>query len=144
MFHDIQNQLMVKQTITTAAAVSTDVYDLGKEGADISIGEAYSALFVPTTAATGGATYTLEVIQSSASGMSSPDVLATRAIAAGVLTVDTQFILSIPQGAISKRYLAFRVTPAGGTTPSVVLSAFLVPDKEIAVNKYFAKVYETL
>ncbi len=144
MFHDIQNQLMVKQAVAAAAVVSADVYDLVKPTTDPSIGRMLAALFVPTVAAAGGATYTLEVIQSAASGMTSPDVIATRVVTAAELALDALVSLPIPQGSISKRYIAFRVTPVGGTTPTVTLSAYLVPLDEIPVNKQFAKVYTTI
>jgi hypothetical protein len=148
MFHDIQNQLMVKQAFTTGATLSTDVYDLGKEGIDISIGEMFSGLIVATTAPAGTVTatsYTLEVLQSSAANMSSPDVLVTKSVLPAALAVDRQVTLTIEQGSISKRYLSFRVTAVGGTAPTVTLSGFLVPTKEIAIkDKYFPKVYSTI
>lgn len=144
MFHDIQNQLMVKEAVATAVVVSTDVYDFVKAGTDQSIGRMLAALFVPTIAATGGATYTLEVIQSTVAGMTSPDVIATRVATAAELKVDALISLPIPQGSISKEFIAFRVTPVGGTTPTVTLSAYLVPLDEIPVNKQFAKVYTTI
>lgn len=148
MFHDIQNQLMVKQAFTTGATLSTDVYDLGKEGIDISIGEMFSGLIVATTAPAGtvaATSYTLEVLQSSAANMGTPDVVATKSALAAELEVDKQVILPIAQGSISKRYLSFRVTAVGGTAPTVTLSGFLVPSKEIAVkDKYFPKVYNTI
>lgn len=148
MFHDIQNQLMVKQAITTGATLSTDVYDLvATNGMDPSIGRMYAALFVPTVAAAGtvvATSYTLEVLQSTVSAMTSPDVIATGSYAGTSFTLDAMFQVVIPQGSISKEFIAFRVTAVGGTAPTVTLSAYLVPVDEIPVNKFFKKVYTTI
>lgn len=139
---------MVKQAITTGATLSTDVYDLvATNGMDPSIGRQFSALFVPTVAAAGSVvatSYTLEVLQSTVSAMTSPDIIATRSVAGTAMTVDSAFEVPIPQGSISKEFIAFRVTAVGGTSPTVTLSAYLVPSDEIPVNKFFKKVYTTI
>lgn len=134
---------MSAQTVTAAPVLSTDVLDLIKEGADPSIGTMLAGLVVPTlvTAATGA--FTVEVLQSSASNMAAPDVIATAIFPLAKIVVDEFLAVPIPQGSISKRYIALRVTPAVALD-SVAFSGYIVPEKEVPVNKFFAKVYETI
>lgn len=147
MFHDIQNQLSSKQALAgVTATVSTDVYDTGKVGgSDISIGgkTGISVLVVPTTVtvATGG--IKIEFIQSASDTMSSPDVLATRDIAAADLKVDSRLELPIPQGSISKRFVAIRYT-GGNAALAANVSGYIVPTAEIPVWTPFPKVYNTI
>ena len=147
MFHDIQNQLSTKQAFTTGTAVSTDTYDLNAIGHDPSIGRTLSGLFAVTTAAGGGViatSYTLQVIQSAAANLGTPDVIATRTVLGSECTIDKQFGVPIPQGSISKRYLGLQVVTTGGTAPTVSMSNYIVPQSEIPFNKFFTKVYETI
>jgi hypothetical protein len=147
MFHDIQNQLSTKQAFTTGTAVSTDTYDLNAIGTDPSVGRLLAGLFSVTTAAGGtvvATSYKLDVIQSAAANLSSPDVIATGTVLGSACTIDKQFIVPIPQGSITKRYLGLQVTTTGGTAPTVSLSGYIVPQDEIPVNKFFSKVYTTI
>lgn len=147
MFHDIQNQLSVKQAVANVTPViSTDVYDTGKVGgSDISIGgkTGISALVVPTTVtvATGG--FTVDVIQSATNNMASPDVIATRIFLAADMIVDKRLEIPIPQGSISKQFLAIRYT-GGNAALNTVVSGYLVPTQEIPAWKPFPKVYPSL
>lgn len=136
MFHDFQNQLMTK---AAATGTSTDVFDLVKAGADISIGENLSALVVPTAISVAG-TLVVNIIQSATSNMASPDVLATKTFTLATTDIDKQLEVVLPQGVITKQYLALSFSGTG--TASV--SAWLVLSKNIAVNKYFPKVYPSL
>lgn len=147
MFHDIQNQLSTKQAFTTGTAVSTDTYDLNSTTSDPSIGRLLAGLFAVTTAAGGtvvATSYKLDVIQSTAANLSSPDVIATATVTGASCTIDKQFVVPIPQGSITKRYLGLQVTTTGGTAPTVSLSGYIVPQDEIPVNKFFSKVYTTI
>ncbi len=145
MYLDIQNELMSKAAIASAAVVSADTFDLGAANIDPSIGELMAGLFVVTTAATGGATYAFEVITSAAADLSTPTVIASVSGVTGAsLVVDREVIVPIPQGSISQRYLGFRVTPTGGTAPAMNVSAHYVPLKEIPAYKPFPKAYTTI
>lgn len=147
MFHDIQNQLSTKQAYTTGTAVSTDTYDLNAVGHDPSIGRDLCGLFAITTTAAGTVTatsYDLQVIQSAAANLSSPTVLATRNILGSAAVVNQQFAVPIPQGSITQRYLGLQVVTNGGTAPTVSMSNYIVPQDEVPVNKFFAKVYTTI
>ena len=147
MFHDIQNTLSIKQAITsTTPTLSTDVYDTGKVGgSDISIGghSAISALVVPTavTVATGG--IKIEILQSAASDMSSPDVIASKDVPAAQLLVNANLEVPFTQGSISKRYIALRYT-GGNAALNTNVCGYLVPSAEIPMYKSFPKVYQTL
>ena len=149
MFHDIQNELMSKAAITTAAVVSADTFDLGAVGTDPSIGELMAGLFISTTAPAGtvaATSYLFEVITSAAANLGSPTVIASASVttASGNLAVDKRVIVPIPQGSITQRYLGFRVTPTGGTAPTFSVSAQYVPLKEIPAYKPFPKAYTTI
>jgi hypothetical protein len=150
MFQDIQNELMSKAAITTAAVVSADTFDLGAVGTDPSIGELMAGLFTVTAAAGGSpaaTSYLFEVITSASPVLTSPTVIASSGAvltAGGRLAVDQEVIVPIPQGSISQRYLGFRVTPTGGTSPTLSVSAHYVPLKEIPAYKPFPKAYTTI
>lgn len=147
MFHDIQNQLSSKQALAgVTPTLSTDVYDTGKAGgSDISIGgkTGISVLVVPTTVTTPTGGVTVEFIQSAAENMSSPDVLATRVFAAADMVVDKRLELPIPQGSISKRYVAIRYT-GGNAALAANVSGYIVPTAEIPAWKPFPKAYNTI
>lgn len=139
---------MSKAAIAAVAVVSADQYDLNAVGHDPSIGSpGLAGYFSVTTAAAGTAiatSYTLEVIQSTVSAMTAPDVLATRSVAGTACTVNAQFGVPLAQGVITKRFLALRVTAVGGTAPTLAISGYLVPRDIIPVNKFFTKVYTTI
>lgn len=141
---------MSKAAITTAAVVSADTFDIGAVNSDVSIGELMAGKFVVTTAAAGTAlatSYLFEVITSAAANLSSPTVVASSGAvltAGGRLAVDREVIVPIPQGSITQRYLGFRVTPTGGTAPTLSVSAHYVPLKDIPTYKPFPKAYTTI
>jgi hypothetical protein len=137
MFHDFQNQLISK---APATGMSPDVWDTGRfGGSDISIGCNISGLIVPTLVTTPG-TLTVNIIQSTLSTMAAPDVIATKTFAIGALDVDKQLEVVMGQGVISKQYIAFSFSG----TAVINASGFLVKSEDIAVNKFFPKVYASL
>ena len=149
MYLDIQNELMSKAAIAGAAVVSADTFDIGAVNSDVSIGELMAGLFVVTTAAAGtvaATSYLFEVITSAAANLGTPTVIASVSVATPLtnLTADKEVIVPIPQGSISQRYLGFRVTPTGGTAPTLSVSAHYVPLKEIPAFKPFPKAYTTI
>lgn len=147
MFLDIQNELMSKAAIAGTAVVSADTFDLGAAGTDPSIGELMAGVFTSVVAPAGApaaTSYTFEVITSASANLSSPTVIASASALVADLGVDKRVIVPIPQGSISQRYLGFRVTAVGGTTPTFTVSAHYVPLKEIPAYKPFPKAYETI
>lgn len=125
---DFETLLSDSQAVT-ADAVSTNAYDTGAasgEG-DIGSGEPMCIEFnveVAADATTGDETYTFQVIESAASNLGSATVLASRTIAASLLTAGYTFALVIPP--TSLRYVGANYD-VGGTTPSVTVSANIKP-----------------
>lgn len=143
---DFQNELFAKQAVTTAA-VKSDAYDLTSAGHDPSIGDQISGLIAVTTAAGGAVvatSYKLDVIQAADSSFTTPDVLASVTYAGSTFTKDKKYEIPVPQGVITKRYIGLQITPTGGTTPTLSVSGYIVPSREIPVNTNFTKVQITI
>lgn len=139
---DALNQLSDAQALT-ATAVSTNTYDSETAGNDMSIGEELVLAVAVDVAAdftTGNETYELQIIQSAAADLSSPDVLAARAILAADLTAGSTHYLGMPSGSKTKRYLGARYV-LGGTTPTLTLTTFLQPGSMIDKQKFYANNY---
>lgn len=139
MRFDSENQLSIEQAFTGSAAVSTHSYKKQSAAQDISIGCRMALLVLPTVAQGAGSTMTVEVIQSAAAALTSPDVLSTVTVLAAAMTLGDQLEVPIPQGTMSKQYLGARVTLSGGTT-TITADIYLVPQDEIAQYKSFVKV----
>lgn len=139
MILDTQALLSDAQAVT-ADAVSTNTYDSGAAGNDVSIGEELCIMVTVDTAAdftTGDETYAFQVIQSANANLSSPDVLSVRTVLAADLTAGAKIHLPIPMGSKSKRYLGLNYD-VGGTSPSVTVTAAIVPSKFADVYKAYA------
>lgn len=140
---DALNQLSDAQAFTGGTTVSTNTIDTGSAGNDISIGEELALAVAVDVAAdftTTDETYTIQIIQSAAANLSSPDVLASRQILASELAAGTTHYLPLPQGSKSKQYLGYQVV-AAGTTPSVTLTAFLQPASMLDKQKFYPNNY---
>lgn len=137
---DKEDQLAAAQAFTGAATLGLFSKKMIKEGADPSIGRRMAVLLMPTVAAGGGSTHTMEVVQADDEALTTNlEVIATKSILAAALTVGSEHEIPIPQGSISKLYIGFRNTSTGGTT-TVTLDAYFVPQDENAKNPYFAKI----
>lgn len=139
MIIDAQCLLSDAQAVT-ADAVSTNTYDSGAAGNDISIGEPLVAVIQVDVAAdftTTDETYSFEVIESAAANLGTPTVLAKRTILASALTAGSIHYLPVPQGSKALRYLGLNYD-VGGTSPSVTVTAFLQPASMIQNNKAYA------
>jgi len=130
MFVDSLLRLSDAQAVTSDAA-STNTIDLGnvtpKRG--IGTGEPMEVVLTVDVAAdhtTGDETYEFQFIQSANADLSSPDILELRVIAAADLSAGSVHHLPIPKGAITKRYVGVFYN-TGGTTPTVTVTADLVP-----------------
>lgn len=125
----LDNALCVSnaQAVTADAFGSNATIDLGAAGIDIAAGEPMAYLITVDVAAdstNGDETYVFEAHESANSNMSSSDQLVAKTIAAASLTAGSKHILDLP--ATNKRYqnLYYNV---GGTTPTITVTAFLVP-----------------
>src|SRR3972149_1355333 len=114
MRFDIENQLSVAQAFV-ATAVSTNSYQKQTAAQDISIGRRMALLVMATVAAGAGSTHTLEVIQATDAALTAGvDVLGSVVVLAAALIPGAQFEVPIPQGVMTKQFIGFRDTIAGG------------------------------
>ena len=159
MLHDAENQLAHAngntdnpQAFTGDSAVNgINAYDTKTAASDPSIGSRLALLFYPRgTITAGGATsFTFRAIQSAASNLGTPDILAavelTNAAVNAIAGSKTNnwIEIPIPQGAISKRWLGLQVQATGGSpsgTSSVSGFAYIVQQKDVPYFKTFPKV----
>jgi len=145
MILDKECQLSDSQAVTADAA-TTNSYDTGAAGRDVGIGEPLCVVFNVEVAAdftTGDETYEFQVIESAASNLSSPTVLAAATIAASLLTVGRRVVIPIPPGSKALRYIGGYYN-VGGTTPTITCSAHVQPLNALDIRKDYAKGYEVL
>lgn len=124
----------------TSDAASTNTYDSGAAGNDLTIGEPLVAVIQVDVAAdhtTGNETYEFQAIQSANADLSSPDILALIQPAYSDLTAGAIVILPFPQGSKTKRYLGVYFN-GGGTTPTVTVTSWITPASMIQRDKYYA------
>lgn len=139
MIIDAQN-LLWDAAALTATAYSTNAIDLGAANKDISVGEPLCLVLQVDVAADGTTTdetYAFAVIQSANSNLSSEDTLISRTLTYAQLTAGSIFIIPLPAGSVTKRYIGAKAT-LGGTTPSVTVTAFIQPLSMIQMNKVYA------
>jgi hypothetical protein len=139
MILDLQTFLSTAQAFTGGATISTNVYDCGVPSPKRD-GEALCVACTVTVAAGAGSTHTMEILQSAASNMSSPDVIASMTILAAVLVAGYTFALVIPPGFPTKEFIAFRNTSTGGTT-TITLNARVTPVSALEELRTFPKGY---
>lgn len=137
MFQDAQTTLCQAQAFTgNGPTVSTNAYDLGPAAvtngpiSDPSRGEPLGVIVAVTVAAkvSGGTeTYQLDVIQSTVTALTAPDILAsypfTNALAALNLQAGDILFLSLPYGVITKEFIG--IQESGTNTPTITLTAFI-------------------
>jgi len=120
----------------TVDAVSTHTIDLG--GTNKRIGNGVPLVFFITLDVAAditdlNETYSFQVIQSASANLSTPDVLAVRTIAAADLKAGVIQSIGIPIGTPTKQYLGLNYD-TGGTTPSLTVTAGVVPQSFVAGN----------
>jgi len=142
MFLDALLLLSDAQAVTTDA-VSTNTIDLGAANRKIGTGKPLVVLLAIDVAAditTGDETYAFEVIQSAAANLSSPDVLVRRVIVAADLKAGRTQTVGIPIGTPTKQYLGMNYD-TGGTTPTITVTAAVVPQEFVAQQDYYPGVF---
>lgn len=135
MILDAHLQFSDSQALTSTAA-STNIIDLGADR-NIGIGNklgVYLNVEVAANAGDGDETYSIAIQTDDNSGFSSATTLSTFTITRGT-AAGTVYLQGIPSDTTPERYLRLNYT-LGGTTPSVTVSAHLVPD--IGVDNYVA------
>ena len=116
MITDRQMTFSNGQAVTTGTQLSTDNYDTGVAGININTGYDLQIIAQVTTAFVGGTSLEVQVIQSAASDMSSPTVLATSgAVALASLTRGAVLLrTAVPR--TSQRYIGVRYVSVGTFT----------------------------
>lgn len=154
MILDAQHQFSDSQALT-ATALATNVIDLSADRA-IGRGEPMAVVFNVEVAAdqtTGDEDYQFDIeVASDAAITTARQLLGRRIFESGtptapaqnadLLVAGFQFAIPIPPTGLSEseRYLAVRYT-LSGTTPTVTVSAHLVPQNMLQGNDVFAKNY---
>jgi hypothetical protein len=147
MIMDFHTLLSDSQAFT-ATAVSTNTMDMGSNTPknDTGSGEPMAAVFTVEVAADAGnadETYQFQVIQSANANLSSQDVLLqtdTAYITRAVLVAGYQLVIPVPPDLVTKQYVGIRLV-LGGTTPSITISASLLPLKAVKAGRLYAKGY---
>lgn len=154
MLLDAQNQLSDSQALT-GTALSTNVIDLSTDR-NVGTGEPMAVVVNVEVAAdqtTGDEDYQFDVETASDAGITTArKLLARRVFESGTPTAPAEdadllvagfkFVLPIPAGSLAEaeRYLAVRYTLAG-TTPTITVSAHLVPQSFIGITADYPKGY---
>lgn len=138
MILDAQLEFSSEQALTVTAA-STNIVDLGADR-NIGIGKEMAVLLVLDVASdntTEDETYSVAVQADDNASFSSAGTVTTFTIAAGA-AAGTKYAAILPKDTLTERYIRLNYT-LGGTTPSVTVSAYLVPSDNIdAADVYYA------
>lgn len=139
MFIDAE-ALLWDAAALSSDAVSTNTYDTGAAGNDLSRGEPLVAVItvdVAADATTGDETYQFNVLQSANANLSSADILLERVIAAASLTAGSRHVIPLPMSAVTKRYIGLG-WDGGGTTPTITVTAWICPASMVDSYKSYA------
>lgn len=130
-----------------ATGFSTNTIDLGNPTPknDIGNGEPMCLCFNVDVAAdftTTDETYRFDLVQSANANLSAPDVLLSMTVSAASsgLAAGKQVVVPIPPGVITKRFVGAQMT-LGGTTPSITVTASLMPLSMVDKRKDYANGY---
>jgi len=138
MILDAQNQFSDSQALTATAA-STNLIDLGLDR-NIGLGEQLAVVVNVEVAAddtNSDETYSVAIEADDNASFSSATSVASFSIARGT-AAGTQFVQVLPMDLTTERYIRINYT-LGGTTPSVTVSAHLVPaNNGVAVIAHYA------
>lgn len=129
----------------TVDAVSTNTIDLGNPTVKNRIGDGEPVGFlisvdVAADFTTGDETYAIEIITSAAANLSAPTVRGRFVFTAAELAAGALFFLPMQGGFPRLRYLGLNYD-TGGTTPTVTITADLIPQKFAPSNAIYAKGY---
>lgn len=122
----------------TATAVSTNIVDHGSDR-NMGLGEPLSVLItVDVTAGGTSPTVSVALQTDDNSGFASPaQVAATATLTGAQMTAGAKFVLPVPADASFERYSRLNYT-VGGTTPTVTLTATLLPTNMIQNESNYA------
>lgn len=128
MIVDAENTYSVGQTLT-ATGVSTNVIDHGSDR-NIGIGEPLAVVITVTAidAASADETYTAQLQTDDNVGFSSPTSVGGALTIPRTTAAGTRFVIPVPPDTATERFTRLNYT-LGGTTPSITLTARLIPAK---------------
>jgi hypothetical protein len=136
MMTDRETTFSNNQAVTTGTQVSTDKYDGGVAGININTNRELQVLAVVGTTFAGGTSLKVDLVESAASDLSSPTVLATSGvIAEASLTAGTRLLATaVPR--TSKRYLGLQFTTVGTHTAGTVFGGLVRDIDDTAVPAF--------
>lgn len=143
MFLDALLQVSAAQALS-ATALSTNAIDLGNPTVKNQIGDGVPMGFLITNGVaadftTGDETYNVQVVSSAAANLGSPTVLNQLAItSAAMRAAGAKMFLFLPKGAPIQRYIGLNYV-LGGTTPSITVTAELIPASGVEAQQIYAK-----
>lgn len=136
---DLLNEFSDAQAITTTA-VSTNVINLGSDR-NIGMGEPMCVLFNVDVAADGTTTdETYQFDVQTGSTVTPTTVISSIIIGYATLVAGYQFALALPPDLSAGQYLRLNYV-VGGTTPTITVTAHLMPISMIPKNVFYAKNY---
>lgn len=127
-----QKEILSDAQALTVSAASTNYIDFGKDR-NIGMGEPMAIVILVKVAADGTTTdetYKFGIQTDDNSGFTSPAVVDERTIPYAQLTLNSQHVLPIAPDLRMERYLRLYAT-LGGTTPSITITAALMPMSDI-------------
>lgn len=130
MYLDAQAQFSDAQALTVTAA-STNLIDLGGDH-NFGIGEPMSIVIVVDVAAdftTTDETYVVDLQTDDNAGFASAASLGSATILGGS-AAGSKFVIPVPADSRGERYIRLNYT-LGGTSPTVSLTAFMIPSNMI-------------
>jgi hypothetical protein len=136
--------LLWDATALSSDAASTNTYDSTAAGNDLTNGEGLVVVIQVDVAAdftTGDETYEFQFIQSANANLSSPDILASRTIAAASLTAGSLHYIPVPPASKTKRYLGLFFN-GGGTSPTITVTAFITTAQMLQTNKAYPDAFD--
>lgn len=126
MYVDAQALFSDAQALTATAA-STNLVDLGFDG-NVGIGEPMAVLLVLDVAAddtTGDETYSVALQTDTVEAFSSATQIGSATITRGD-AAGSKYVIPIPADTSAEQFLRLNYT-LGGTTPTVTVTAFMIP-----------------
>ena len=142
MYQDAQLLLSDAQAVT-ADAGSTNVIELANLTSQYLDGEPMAVVItvdVAADATTGDETYAFVIQTDDNSSFSSTTAVLSQTVLAAALTVGAQIVMLIPVGVSLERYLRLYFD-VGGTTPTVTVTASVMPLSMIDKRKFYPKGY---
>ena len=137
MIIDRQMLLSNGQAVTAAAtSLSTDVYDTGAAGININTNRELQLFVYVTEAFAGGTNVTVNLIQSAAVGMGSPDILVSSGTVVTASLTKGAVLLRLAVPRTSKRYLALQIVSTGTYTAGKITGGFALDTDDTSIPTY--------